>query len=246
MTRSPGVGFDRDITIFSPEGRLYQVEYAFKAVSQGGFTSIGIRGKDACVVVTQRKIPNPLLDKTSVTHLFRITKRIGCVMTGMVADSNAQVSRARQEAASWRYKNGFDMPIDMLCRRIADICQIYTQEAEMRPLGCSMMLIGIDDELGPQLFMSDPAGFYSGYFAAGAGVKKTEALNYLEKVVDKNNLMLKEDVIQTAISALATALASDFKPWDIEVGIVSTDEPEFRVLSEKEVDDHLNVIASKD
>ncbi|PNX85450.1 proteasome subunit alpha type-6-like protein, partial [Trifolium pratense] len=91
-------------------------EYAFKAVKSAGNTSIGVRGKDSVCVVTQKKVPDKLLDQTSVTHLFPITKYLGLLATGITADARTLVQQARNEAAEYRFRYGYEMPVDVLSK----------------------------------------------------------------------------------------------------------------------------------
>ncbi|GBF89293.1 proteasome subunit alpha type-6 [Raphidocelis subcapitata] len=193
MSRGSGSGYDRHITIFSPEGRLFQVEYAFKAVRQSGITSIAIRGKDCVVFVTQKKVQDKLIDPSSVTRTFKITKHIGMLLGGGGAGG------------------------------------------------------------GFSLFKVDPAGYYVGYKATAVGTKETEAVTHLEKKVRAMPAegASYEETCQTAISALQSVLAEDFKAHEIEVGVARAsweggDERAFRILPVEEVDAFLVAIAERD
>eukprot|EP00475_Leptophrys_vorax_P009889 TRINITY_DN16586_c0_g1_i1.p1 TRINITY_DN16586_c0_g1~~TRINITY_DN16586_c0_g1_i1.p1 ORF type:complete len:228 (-),score=77.17 TRINITY_DN16586_c0_g1_i1:78-761(-) len=224
-SRGSGAGYDRHITIFSPEGRLYQVEYAFKAVRNGGITSLGVRGKDSVVLITQKKVPDKLLDPTSVTSMYKITDRIGVVVTGMVCDFMSIVQRARDEAVNFFYTNGYEIPVHYLANRMADNQQIFTQHAFMRAFGVVTIFAAFDEEKGPQLFRVDPAGYFAGYKACSAGTKEQEAENILEKSVKKNAGMSFSETIETAVIALQTVIGADLKADDIEISVVTADDP---------------------
>jgi len=244
MARSSG--YDSHITVFSPEGRLYQVEYSFAAVKGCGFTTVALRGDDSVVCVTQKKLPDKLMDKDFTTHLYNLTPSIGCVTTGLSADARALVHRAREIASKFKDKNGFEIPVHYLALKTANIGQVYTQHAYMRPFGVNIIMFSIDDEKGPSLFQIDPAGYYAGYKGCAAGAKENEAQNALEKIVKKNKALPEAETIQQGILCLQTVMGMDFKDTDIEVGLVSRNRPGFVRLSEEEIRNHLDAIAEKD
>ncbi|CCM03576.1 uncharacterized protein FIBRA_05712 [Fibroporia radiculosa] len=184
-------------------------------------------------------------------------------MTGLIADARAQVSRAHREAADFRYKFGYEITPDALSRRLANINQVYTQRAAMRPLGISMIIIGLDPEAGPQCFKLDPAGYFVGFHATAAGQKQQEAMNHLEKKWKKlDSGRGAEDAVKAgqtlsraemAIEALSTVHATDFKAGEVEIGIVSSAEEEspktrgqWRAMDEAEIEQHLLAYAEKD
>lgn len=116
---------------------LLLAEYAFNAVKVPGLTSVAVRGDDSVIMVTQKKVPDKLLDPSSVTHMFSITDTVGACTTGLIADAKAQVHRSRAEAAQFRYQNGYASPVSMVAQRTANLAQLYTQYAFMRAYGVS-------------------------------------------------------------------------------------------------------------
>ena len=212
-----------------------------------GFTSIGVRGKDSVCFVTQKKVPDKLVDPTGVTHLFKVTKHVGMLTTGRIADCKSLVTKARQEAAEFQYNYGYEIPVDSLARILADQAQVYTQHARMRPLGVETILIGIDEEKGPMLYKLDPAGYYVGYKAACSGAKDIEATNFLEKKMKNDPEFDYDQTVRTAISALQSVLSEDFKASEIEVGVCKAEgDRAFTLLTEEEIDDHLVAISERD
>lgn len=242
----PPSGYDRMITIFSPEGKLYQVEYAFKAVKSAGNTTIAIRGDDTVCVVSQKKVPDKLIDPASISNMYSVTKYIGIAVTGLTADSRSIVQDARQRAAEFRFKYGYEIPVDYLAQALADKAQVHTQFARMRPLGVMTILVGMDEERGPQLYKVDPAGYYVGYKACAAGTKDTESATHLEKKLRNGAPSGYDATVQEAINALQTVIAEDFKPTELQVGVVSKDNPKFKSLSVSEIEQALVAITERD
>jgi len=239
-------GYDSHITVFSPEGRLYQVEYCFSAVKGCGHTTVALRGDDSVICVTQKKLPDKLMEKDFMTHLYNLSPNIGCVTTGSSPDSRALVHRAREIASKFKDKNGYEIPVHYLALKVANIGQVYTQHAYMRPFAVNLMLFSIDDEKGPQLFQCDCAGYYAGYKGCAAGAKEPEAQNALEKIIKKKAALPESETIQQAIACLQAVMGMDFKDTDIEVGVVSKKRVGFVRLSEEEIRGHLDAIAEKD
>lgn len=148
---------------------------------------------------------------------LNLTLSLACAL---LADAKAQVQRLRYEAHEFENKYGYKVPCHVLAKRIADVAQVYTQHASMRAFGVITMLISVDEEKGPQLFKVDPAGHFWGYKATSAGSKEQEAQNYLEKKVKANPSMDYATTLHTAITCLQSVLSADFRPNEIEVGVV--------------------------
>ncbi|CAJ0944517.1 unnamed protein product, partial [Mesorhabditis belari] len=246
MSRGSSAGFDRHITIFSPEGRVYQVEYAFKAINSTNLSAVAVKGVDSACIAVQKRIPDKLIVSDSVTSVYQLTPTISCCMLGIIPDCKYQVRRAQLEAAQWKYKNAYNMPAEQLARRIADLNQFYTQNAEMRSLGCGMLMISFDDEDGPQVYRIDPAGSYRNMKGAGLGVKDTTIKHSLEKKLKKKSDFDKDGTIQCALEVLQESLGNDVRASDLELIYVTKDKRAFNKLTTEEIEAHLTIIANRD
>lgn len=171
--------YDSRTTIFSPEGRLYQVEYAIEAIQQAG-VAIGMHCKDGIILAAERKVPSKLLEMET-EKMYKIDDHVACAVAGITADANILVDYARRSAQRYKLTYQEPMPIEQLLRDVCDTKQGYTQFGGQRPFGVSFLFAGWDKHYGFQLYESDPSGNYSGWKASAIGGNSSSAKSTLKQ-----------------------------------------------------------------
>ncbi|MFH0713541.1 MAG: archaeal proteasome endopeptidase complex subunit alpha [Candidatus Micrarchaeota archaeon] len=199
--------YDRAITVFSPDGRLFQVEYAREAVRTGS-TSIGIVCRDGVALVAHKRIASNLIVGDSHEKIFQIDKHIGAASSGLVADARKLVDFARVECQRHHLTYDEFMPVEMLSKKIGDHLQFYTQLGGVRPYGVSLLIAGVSDG-APRLFETDPSGALFEYKATAIGVGKKVVEELMEK--EYRDSLSEQDAVKLAVRALKKSLAADEK-----------------------------------
>jgi 20S proteasome subunit alpha 1 len=237
---------ERFITVFSQEGRLWQVEYAFKVVKQSDITAIGVKTPDGIVVAVQKKIHDKLIDSSSYTHMFRITEHVGACLVGLFTDVLYISRRLRHQAANFQRKNGFEVPVSVLASYLSSLHQLESQYQSIRPTAVSAILFGFEPATAAfLLYKVDPGGLSSGYRAVCAGGKEAEAQAVLEKGPKEFGGV--QEASEFVLGVLRTVVGiEDFQANEIEVAIVTRENAAFRLLSEEDVGGIRKAIAGKD
>ncbi|KAK0163592.1 hypothetical protein PV327_007259 [Microctonus hyperodae] len=177
---SIGTGYDLSASQFSPDGRVFQVEYAQKAVENSG-TVIGLRGKDGVVFAVEKLVTSKLYEAGANKRIFNIDEHIGMSVSGLISDARQIAETARSEAASYRTQYGIGIPVKYLNDRVAMYMHAYTLYSAVRPYGCSVIL-GAYEANGPAMYMIDPSGVSYGYFGCAVGKAKQSAKTEIEKL----------------------------------------------------------------
>lgn len=177
---SIGTGYDLSVTTYSPDGRIFQVEYANKAVENSG-TVVGLRCKDGVVFGVEKLISSQLLEPGTNRRVGAADYHIGLASAGLLADVRSLAGRARQEAEGYKQNYHGDIPVRVLAERVAAYCQAYTLYGSVRPFGCAMLLGGVDLN-GPQLYMIEPSGVVYGYYGVAVGKATAAAKTEIEKL----------------------------------------------------------------
>lgn len=238
----PPTAYDRAITIFSPEGKLYQVEYAFEAVKRG-WTSLGLRTRDSVILAAEKRRVVPLLDIDSVMKINVVDEHIGVTFAGMGSDGRILVDYARLVAARHRLIYGEPSTVEYVVRAVSDVKQAYTQHGGVRPFGVSLIFGGIDGDGRTRLFRTEPGGQYFSYYAIAIGIGGEAAEAVLEKEYRYD--MDFESALKLAVKALLNSrLATSNEPKEqvvgefhrlIEVGYITTKRPVFTIMRAEEL-----------
>ncbi|XP_067681248.1 proteasome subunit alpha type-3-like [Haliotis asinina] len=184
---SIGTGYDLSASQFSPDGRVFQVEYAQKAVENSG-TAIGIRGKDGVVFGVEKLVTSKLYEPGSNKRIFNVDKHIGAAVAGLLSDARHLVDQAREEASNYRYNYGSSIPLKHLTDRVSMYVHAYTLYSSIRPFGVGAIL-GSYEADGPQMYLIDPSGVSWGYHGCAVGKAKQNAKTEIEKLKMKDMTM---------------------------------------------------------
>ncbi len=222
--------YDQASTVFSPDGRLFQVEYAREAVKRGT-TAVGLKFRDGVVLVIDKRISSRLVEARSIDKIFKIDDHAGCATSGLVADARVLVDRARLEAQMHKLTYNERIPVDVLVKNICDLMQNYTQYGGIRPLGTSMLVAGVDGR-GTHLFETDPSGALMAYKAASIGAGRNAVMTFFEERYQEG--LSLEAAIALGMEAMRKASESDIRPETVEIGLISPGEG-FRKLEPEDV-----------
>jgi proteasome endopeptidase complex, archaeal, alpha subunit len=228
----PGqMAYDRGITVFSPDGRLFQVEYAREAVKKGT-TTIGLKFKDGVILLVDKRVPSRLVEPKSIEKIYDVDEYIGCATSGLVADARILVDQARKDAQVHKITYGESISIEGLVKKICDYKQNYTQYGGARPFGTALLMAGVD-ELGVHLFETDPSGALVAYKAGCIGSGRPVVMEMFEK--DFQDGMKFDDAMVLGLKALGAASEDKLSAATVEVGVVEKNR-KFRRLDDKELD----------
>lgn len=239
MFAVPGA-YDRAITVFSPDGRLFQVEYASETVKRGA-TVLGVVCPEGIVLAAEERPTSKLQDPNFMWKIFQIDEHVGAAVAGLNCDAHILVDQARVYAQSNRLLYDEPIDIEVLTRRIGEIKQLYTQHAGVRPFGLSMLFGGLDRK-GSRLFWTDPSGAFFAFKALAIGAGGDAANEILE--AEYKDTMSLDDAILLAIKCMSKVMEDKLDAQKLRIATVPAATKKFAKMPQEEVEKHIKRLDS--
>jgi proteasome alpha subunit len=235
-------GYDRAITVFSPDGRLFQVEYAREAVKRGT-TSIGVKSSEGIVLAVDKRTTSKLVEASSIEKIFKIDEHIGAATSGLVADARALVERARVEAQINKITYSEPIRVTSLSKKLCDMLQLYTQNGGVRPFGSALIIGGIYNGKC-KLFETDPSGALIEYKATAIGSGRNAAMDIFEEKYEDS--LTLEGAIELALAAINEATDHETTSNNVEIAVIKIDDEKYVKLSQDEVQKYIDEVLPKE
>ena len=227
--------YDRGITIFSPDGRLYQVEYAREAVKRGT-PSIGVRTPEGIILLVAKRLRSPLVESTSIEKVHKVDDHIGIASAGHVADARQLIDFARRTAQVNRLRYGEPIGVETITKDVTDHIQQYTQVGGARPFGVALIIGGIEDG-EPRLYETDPSGTPWEWKALAVGEDRGEIKDYLEEHYTDD--MSLDDGMELALRALGSVNDDSLDPETIGAARIPTETESFEQLTTEQIREYI-------
>jgi len=230
--------YDRAITVFSPDGHLFQVEYVQEAVKKGS-TAVGVRGANCVVLGVEKKSVAKLQEERTVRKICLLDNHVVMAFAGLTADARILINRARVECQSHRLTVEDPVTLEYITRHIAELKQRYTQSNGRRPFGISCLIGGFDEDGTPRLYQTEPSGTYHEWKANATGRNAKTVREFLEKYYNADEANSEEKTVKLAIRALLEVVQSGGK--NLEIAVMRKDQ-KMQMLDVETIDKYVKEV----